>query len=44
VVEQAVRNTGIVRDVADARSVVAVLGEHADRGFEDELSLFPVSD
>ena len=39
VVEQAVRDTGVLGDVADARAVVPVLGEDADRGIEDELAL-----
>jgi hypothetical protein len=39
VVEQAVCDAGVLRDVADARSVVPVLGEDANRGIEDELAL-----
>ena len=39
VVEEAVRDARVLRDVADARSVVAVLREHADRGVEDALAL-----
>ncbi len=39
VVEQAVRDTGFLRDVADARGVVAVAGEDAHGGVDDEASL-----
>jgi hypothetical protein len=38
-----VRDAGVLGDVPDARSVVAVLREHADRSIEDELSLLSVS-
>ena len=44
VVEEAVRDSRVLRDVADARAVVAVVGEHADRGVEDELALLSVGD
>ena len=44
VVEQAVRDAGVLGDVADARTVVPALGEHADRGVEDQLPLLPVGD
>ena len=39
VVEQAVRDAGVLGDVADARAVVAVLREDANRGVEDALAL-----
>ena len=44
VVEEAVRDTGVLRDVADARAVVAVLGEDADRSVEDPLALVRLGD
>jgi hypothetical protein len=34
-----VRDARFLRDVADARAVVPVLGEHANRGVEDHLPL-----
>ena len=44
VVEETVRDAGVLGDVADARAVVAVLGEDADRGVEDELALVRLGD
>ena len=41
VVEEAVRDARVLGDVADARGVVAVLGEDADRGVEDERAACP---
>ena len=41
VVEEAVRDASVLRDVADARAVVAVLGEDADRGVENALCACP---
>ena len=38
-VEQAVRDAGLLGDVADARGVVAVAGEDADGGVDDEAPL-----
>jgi hypothetical protein len=39
VVEQTVRDTRVLGDVADARAVVAALGEDAHGRVEDELAL-----
>ena len=39
VVEQAVRDAGLLGDVADARGVVAVAGEDADGGVDDQAPL-----
>ena len=39
VVEQAVRDPRLLGDVADARGVVAVSGEDADGGIEDQAAL-----
>ena len=39
VVEQAVRDAGLLRDVTDARRVVALAGEHPHRGVEDQPAL-----
>ena len=39
VVEQAVRDPGLLGDVADARGVEAVSGEDANRGVEDPATL-----
>jgi hypothetical protein len=44
VVEKSVRHPCVLGDVADTRAVIAVLGEHADRGFEDALALLGDSD
>jgi hypothetical protein len=44
VIEQAVRDSCILGDVADPCAVVAVFGEHADRSFEDPLPLVPSGD
>ena len=38
-VEQAVRDACLLRDVADAGGVVAVAREHAHGGVEDEAAL-----
>ena len=38
-VEQAVRDPGLLGDVADARGVEAVSGEDANRGVEDPATL-----
>ena len=38
-VEQAVRDARLLGDVADARGVVAVAGEDADGGVEDQAAL-----
>jgi hypothetical protein len=39
-----VRDARVLCDVADARAVVAVLGEDADGGIEDALPLVESSD
>jgi hypothetical protein len=44
VVEKSVRHPRVLGDVADTRAVVAVLGEHADRGFENAPALLGDSD
>jgi hypothetical protein len=44
VVEEAVRHAGVLGDVPHAGAVVAAIGEHTDRGVEDELPLLPVCD
>jgi len=44
VVEQAVRDARVLGDVADARAVVTMLGEDANRGVEDEGALVRLGD
>ena len=34
----------VLGDVGDTRAVVALIGEHADRGVEDQLSLLAMGD
>ena len=43
-VEEPVRNTGLLGDVADARPVVATAREHANGRVEDALALLLLSD